>query len=560
MRTTVKRHNKHSDLLVMVTVAGLVFPTLCRSQQGGGGDIGMGETITSSNILSPGVRDDWGIVVRDGETLILSVASDVFDPVVELIGPEAQSLGKNDDVRPGQQNALLLVRLPKGGDHKVRVTSSNPTSGGRYSLSVRRFVATDLAIGTRATGRLGKTLTQWHRFPAEGGQTIVLSAQAPSFPPQIQVYAPNGEPVTVHSTGTRQNGGGRVVFRATEGGSYSTRIAGAERAKFRDSYAVTAAVARVFPTAIGKANPGAHLEVGGLDLWSFEGEAGDLIIAQAVATSGEIHAQFSKLPLTDASKKARSVGGPSTPYVMLPSDPKRGGEILALLNEAGTFQVAVSHPHGLATDYSLTTGRPAKPLRDDGVSTGSLTLGSAEFWTLEGKAGEIVRIEGTSGRLDTEMELYGPQGDIIVSDDDGGDARNALLTALLIDGGRYFLRVHSHGDGASGPYQIRRVPDPVRPLALGARGEGTVGAGGVEVWSFDGRAGQTVIVSTRSSDFDPKVVIYGPDASEIASDGDAPERPDSLLSAALPVNGRYTVWVRTDAGGGRYSLQFFEAK
>jgi hypothetical protein len=564
MRTVQAFRGVDAGVLAMVSVVGLLTPTVCEAQFGGGGmggiSIGENDVFTSSNILSPGERDDWPIAVRGGETLILSVSSDVFDPVVELIGPTGQSLGKNDDVRPGEQNALLLLRLPQGGDHKVRVTSSNPTSGGKFTLSVRRFVASDLATGNRTTSHLGKTLTQWHRFSADDGQTIVLSAQAASFQPQLQVYAPNGEPLPVNEPAARQRKGARVVFRATTAGSYYASVAATDRASPRHSYAITVAGGRVFPTVMGRPNRAAHLDAGGVDLWEFRAEAGELIGIQTVASSGEINAQFSSSSSSssDARNKSRAVGGAVARFVILPSDPKRGGEILALLNEGGAYQVAVSNPYGLATDYSLTTSLPAKRLSDDGVSRGSLKLGSTEYWILEGKAGEIVRFEGSSEQVDTEMELYGPQGDLVFADDDGGDARGALLTALLIDRGRYLLRVHAHGDGASGSYQIRRAPDPVRPLTIGARGEGTVGAGGVEVWSFEGRAGQTVILSARSSDFEPSLAIHGPDASEIASDTDG--QADSLLSSALPVGGRYTVWVRTAAGGGRYSLQLFDSK
>src|SRR5206468_12470148 len=127
---------------------------------------------------------------------------------------------------------------------------------------------------------------------------------------------------------------------------------------------------------------------------------------------------------------------------------------------------------------------PARALaRDEGFS-GTLSLGAADYWTVEGTAGQVVRVEGSSERFDTELELFGPQGDLVARDDDGGSGRDARLTALLTERGRYLVRVHAHGDGGSGPYAPRREPDPARPLTLGAGGEGAVGAGGTEVWAF----------------------------------------------------------------------------
>jgi hypothetical protein len=271
-------------------------------------------------------------------------------------------------------------------------------------------------------------------------------------------------------------------------------------------------------------------------------------------------AQISFVPPADPTGKPTAPEGPVPPLVVLPSDPKPGGELVALLNLPGTYQVAVSQPLGIGVGYTLATARPAKPLADDAGSTGTLGLGGADFWSVEGEPGRIVRIEGSSERFDAELELYGPLGDPVARDDDGGSGRDARLTALPTERGRHLLRVHAHGDGGGGPYTLRRVPDPARPLAFDARGEGAVGAGGSEVWSFRGQVGQTIILSARSPDFNIRAALFGPDAAEVASDDDGGEGTDSLLSARLPVDGTYTIWVTSAAGGGRYTIQLIEAK
>jgi hypothetical protein len=87
-----------------------------------------------------------------------------------------------------------------------------------------------------------------------------------------------------------------------------------------------------------------------------------------------------------------------------------------------------------------------------------------------------------------------------------------------------------------------------------------VGSGGGEVWSFEGKAGQTIILSARSPDFNVKISLFGPDAVEVASNDDGGDGTDSLLSTRLPVNGVYTLWIASDGGGGRYSVQLIDAK
>src|SRR5947209_2405081 len=117
-----------------------------------------------------------------------------------------------------------------------RVTpSSNAASGGLYELMVRRFVARDIPIGSRATGTLGRSLAHWHRFPADVDRTLVITARAASFSPLIHVYAPNGEQVGVSVVGAGPHGATRAVFRAPQAGMYSARIFPAQGGDPRDS-------------------------------------------------------------------------------------------------------------------------------------------------------------------------------------------------------------------------------------------------------------------------------------------------------------------------------------
>jgi hypothetical protein len=559
--TTGPGLSKNGIALMGVGILAALAASRTGLSQGPGGErIRQQEVFTGANVLTPGAHDDWPLKAKEGETVIVSVSSPAFDPAVELIGPDDRSIAKNDDVRRGEQDALLLARLAPAGEYQVRVSSSNGAAGGQYSLTLRRFVATDLPIGTRTAGTLGKTLAHWHRFPAEADRTLVLSARAASFDPALQVIAPNGEPVGLESLGAGQRNAARAVFRATQAGPYYARISRAQGGDPRDSYSVTVAPARVIPAAIGEANADRRLDAGGLDLRTFTGEPGDLLRVRARASSGEMTSQISYLPPADASGRPQDLDGPAPPLAVLPSDPKAGGELVALLNLPGTYQVAVSQPSGLGVGYSFEIARVARPLAADAETAGSLRLGGSDYRTIDGAPGQVLRVEGTSEAFDPDLELYGPQGSPVARNDDGASGRDPQLTALLTERGRYLLRVHSHGDGGGGPYRLRRIPDPARPLALGGRGEGTLGPGASDLWSFDGRAGQAAIVSARSPDCNVRVSLFGPDATEIASDDDGGEGTDSLLSVQFPADGPYTLWVSSVGGSGRYTLQLIEAR
>ena len=103
------------------------------------------------------------------------------------MGTDGRGLGRNDDVRPGQKDPLLVVRLAAGGEYKVRVGSSDANTSGVYNLKVWRFVSDPLKAGERKTGLLGMTAAHWYRLPAEAGRTIVVTARAATFKPVVAV-------------------------------------------------------------------------------------------------------------------------------------------------------------------------------------------------------------------------------------------------------------------------------------------------------------------------------------------------------------------------------------
>jgi hypothetical protein len=548
-------------LALSIAISATVFPPPRAHAQGAGGQrIRQQEIFKGSNILSPGTHDDWPLKAKDKETVILAVTSAAFDPSVELIDQNGKSLGKNDDVRQGEQNALLVVRVEKGGDCHVRVTSPNATAGGQYELAVRRFAATDLALGTRATATLGKSLAHWHRFMCDANEAIVVSARAVTFAPLIEVIAPNGEPAQNELPIAQSRGSTRAVVRAAQAGAYYARIAPAQGGDALASYAIAVAPARAVPTVIGEVAAERSIEAGALDLWTFTAQAGDVVSVRAKAATGTMSQSISFVPPVVSTGKPRTTEDSVAAVVILPSDPKIPDEITAVLNQSGTYQVAVSQPLGMSARYRFSTARATKPVAIGAAANSSLNIGASQFWSFDGSPGQIVRFDASSERFDAELELYSPTGDLLAHDDDGGSGHDAKLTAQLAERGMYLLRVHSHGNGGGGPYALRQDANPTRAVTIGATAEGTLGSGVSDVWSFEGKAKQSVIVSARSADFRTKVSLFGPDAAAVASEGDGGDGAISLLAVRLPVDGKYTLWLTSQSGGGAYSIQLLEAR
>ena len=77
----------------------------------------------------------------------------------------------------------------------MRVKSFKAKAGGSYDIAVRRFVAVDTPAGKRASGVVGSSYAQWHRFYAAAGQTLVVTARSVSFEPALEIFAPDGSEV-----------------------------------------------------------------------------------------------------------------------------------------------------------------------------------------------------------------------------------------------------------------------------------------------------------------------------------------------------------------------------
>ncbi|MGC4045660.1 MAG: PPC domain-containing protein [Armatimonas sp.] len=188
-----------------------------------------------------------------------------------------------------------------------------------------------------------------------------------------------------------------------------------------------------------------------------------------------------------------------------------------------------------------------------------LPRGGADFWVLDGKAGELLRLDASSESFDTSIDLIELETGFRLSDDDTGGEKNARLIGQLTRTGKYLLRVQCYGHGGGGAYQLRRVSIPARSIAMNARATGTLVADEPGIWSFTGKAGQTILLSIRSQAFDSEVQLNGPDGTLIVEDDDGGDGTNSLRSVRLPKDGTYTIWVTGKGGKGDYTLRLMDA-
>jgi S1-C subfamily serine protease len=213
-------------------------------------------------------------------------------------------------------------------------------------------------------------------------------------------------------------------------------------------------------------------------------------------------------------------------------------------------------------------------------SSGVLPADNSYFdaYTFEGRAGQQVVIEMNSSEVDSYLILLSPDGRDLAQDDDGAGGSNAKLTTTLPADGLYTVLANSYQPGETGSYNIRLAAasagsqqaaagsSPQQQGRVLLQEQGTLGPDAPVLqsdgshyreYTFQGTAGQTVNISLESTDFDPYLILVGPDGQPVDQNDDAtPNNPNSALTVTLRANGTYRVIANSydRTGQGRYTL------
>lgn len=146
----------------------------------------------------------WALEGRAGETLVISLRSDAFDPYLYAFGPGMAEVATNDDGGAGL-NSELTVTFATDGTYVVGAAALSSGSSGVYSISVDEpLTLADLPMddrraraGTDAYGMLseldptveGRLVQAW-AFTARAGQQVTIELVSEDFDSYLQVTGP----------------------------------------------------------------------------------------------------------------------------------------------------------------------------------------------------------------------------------------------------------------------------------------------------------------------------------------------------------------------------------
>ncbi len=391
-----------------------------------------GETVTPT--LAAGERGYRRFVGEAGSMVDITLRSDAFDTYLELRDGDGKILVENDDFEGNRNARIANFMLPGSGDYLVVARGFSSEGAGEYQLTLQKRPVRNLP--TTRFIPADSTESTWS-FRAQAGEFVRITSEGRETP-AISLRASSGEEVAGLNLSTAAEGA-HFLARLPQAGTYLVVVT-ASSADYR--------LRRDMLTP-------RPLPPDGVD------EAESFAAAPLWACSPEICGGFRTFTLQAGLagvQPAMQVWGPEGALVATaaPSGESRAAIPLLALSQTGVSHILLASDVPTAT-YSLTMGAPARrPIDPNSAVPIEEETTAGILWTFRGEAGQRVRIEmrkASGSELDSFLELYGPDGQMVAQDDDSLGDRNSLIEYDVEEGGEYTILPRGY-DGQQGRYTL----------------------------------------------------------------------------------------------------------
>lgn len=197
-------------------------------------------------------------------------------------------------------------------------------------------------------------------------------------------------------------------------------------------------------------------------------------------------------------------------------------------------------------------------------------------YTLDARTNQLFSIEMSSTEVDPYLMVLAPWGEMIDQDDNSGMGNTARVLLQSPVEGEYTILANAGTAGEQGLFSLNVTTattekellgggrSPTSPIIVQAANRLSPDGPRLQYdgslyheHTFNGTAGQTVTVIMESSDFDPYIILVGPDGQELSQNDDISATiRNSALTIKLPTTGTYTVVANAydGSGFGQYQL------
>lgn len=495
-----------------------------------------------NGFLTSAQLDGWLFDGEKGETIIVQVSSNSFDPLLGLvqIGMKQDTTIVPDVDDPGTESQFMK-RLPEKGKYKIRVSAYKNQGGGSYALRIRRFQPKPLDLDATLLATFDGEGKSYYYFP--GVQDTILI-------PALKGWSAKSWHLLDFKGREIADWEGTVLIEKT--GECCLVVSG--QSDNRYELIVRQAHQRVL--AEGQVL-GGTLKQAELDVWSFQGKPGELRLLE-IEKKGGIDSRLIYAPPEKKDETPLKGKESRADLVSLPAA-SRGNSVryAVILARDGRYQLQV-----LATSactYKLTSRDPSIALATDKEAQGRLSVGGTSFYSFKAAPGQLFNANLASEEFVPELRLYDKDGLLLGESSAGDDTLAGRITRMIEREGLYRLQVSSLGDGGGGKFNLELKESKLKNLAIGGRGVGAIQPGAMDFWTFAGKEGQTVFVNVRSAAFEPSVSVRSVDGVSLAADSDASAETGSLIALKLPKTGQYSVWIASKRGAGEYVVRLIDA-
>jgi hypothetical protein len=404
------------------------------------GSLSYGDTRFSlrSNVEDP----TWQFNGRRGDVISIAVNSYAFDPRMTLQGPDGATISADDD-GGSNLNAFMVTMLPVDGLYSVVIDSFGGDTG-LYFIALDSVSANEiLTYGQSIESELDLS-GQLFLFEGQLDDLVFMSVSSTAFDPILSVQDSNGLPLAIDDDSGDGNNA-QLLMPIYSNGLYIIAI---QPFAIDQSGTFTVSIDRVSLSDPTHLSSGDVINAGLTDVaaayWTFDGQAG-LPIDIALTSYGfdtilELTSPADNIIATD-----RNRGTSNTAHILtiLPAD----GQYTLLVRSLSLTGTLGAYTVSFDSDVSTT------PLTIGDSITGDLAIGNNLF-IFDGRNGQSIAVSLESDTFDPMLDIFSPDGNLLITDDDSGEGLNAALTTQLPADGNYYLIVRSVDESTDGNYYL----------------------------------------------------------------------------------------------------------
>jgi hypothetical protein len=403
-------------------------------------EISVGEPQTVAEATT---HDVWAFSGKRDQIVTIRVETDSFiDTYVGLLGRDGQVLHTPDGgSSESDYSRIGDFRLPKNDTYLIDVggITGSPSS---YTLSVTELPRQPIRPGLPISGTLEENTL--YTFTGKAGQIfrIAMNETDGLLDPNVTVRRPDW--TSLYTDEDSGPGSNALIYGVMlpEDGPY-TIIPGSYSSS---SGAYTLTLTETTVATLSSATAPVECELADSVVWSFEGEAGDIIkLTMSTAVDSQVEPLLTVLGPDGVALSGSDSSALLEDYVLNN----------LILSATGVYTVIPSGYEGSGAYTLKLTEAITTEIKDDNPIMAESKNGLGGAFIFEGSVGQLVTItmEASSGGIDSYLTLVGPDGQILKTDDDSGKDYDARIERFPLPANGSFIILTSILSG-SGPYSL----------------------------------------------------------------------------------------------------------